>query len=515
MISKNKLYMKKFSLLFIAAIAMSNVNAQDITDAVRYSQDEVQGTARFRAMSGAFGALGGDMSAVSINPAGSSVFNHSHASISVSSLGLKNDLNFYNGNNSLNKSNFDLNQTGVSFIFVNNDAASPWKKFSLGVAYDKTLDFNNSWNVRGINPTGNTIGNYFLSYAQGLRLDQISALNGESLSSAYSEINRLYGFSNQQAFLGYESFILEPATDNDENTIYSSNIKGNDIDQEYTYAATGYNGKFSFNGSTQFGDKLYLGINLNSHFINYDKFTDLYEVNNNASSLVREVNFQNTLSTVGSGFSFQVGAIAKVTNELRLGVSYNSPTWYTISEETTQYLGTIRQEGSSRPSTIIDPYAVNVYPDYKLQTPGKITGSLAYIFGESGLISFDYSLKNYSNTKFKPTSDPYFAAQNENIKSTLQNAATYRVGGEYKIKRFSLRGGYRLEESPYEDDNFYGNLNGYSFGLGYNFGNVMLDLAYDNAQRDYGQQLYAVGLTDAVNIDSRQSNFTFTVGFSL
>ena len=48
---------------------------QNISDAVRYSTETTLGTARFKSMSGAFGALGGDMSAVSVNPAGSAIFN--------------------------------------------------------------------------------------------------------------------------------------------------------------------------------------------------------------------------------------------------------------------------------------------------------------------------------------------------------------------------------------------------------------------------------------------------------
>jgi len=46
---------------------------------LRYSTGETEGTARFKSMSGAFGALGGDMSAVSINPAGSAIFNTGEA----------------------------------------------------------------------------------------------------------------------------------------------------------------------------------------------------------------------------------------------------------------------------------------------------------------------------------------------------------------------------------------------------------------------------------------------------
>ncbi|MBJ7881016.1 OmpP1/FadL family transporter [Gelidibacter salicanalis] len=507
--------MKKLNLLFIAALSMSSMMGQDIADAVRYSQDEVQGTARFRSMGGAFGALGGDMSAVSINPAGSSIFMNSHASISISNLDTNNTINYFNGANSSSDSKFDLNQTGAAFVFNNTNINSPWRKFTLGVAYDKISNFENAWNVRGVNTNAQSIGDYFLGYAQGLRLDQISAFEDESLSSAYADINSTYGFGNQQGFLGFESYIVEPNSNDDANTLYYSNIVGNNFDQEYTYASTGYNGKFSFNASTQYGDNFYFGLNLNSHFINYEKFTDLYETNTNAGSLVKEVRFQNGLSTNGSGFSFQVGAIAKINEALRVGLSYNSPTWYTISDETTQYLGTVRNENGSNLTQIIDPLVVNVFPDYKLQTPGKITGSLAYIFSDKGLISFDYSRKDYGNTKFKPTSDTYFSTQNGIMNDVLKNASTYRIGGEYRIKQISLRGGYRLEESPYEKDSFYGDLNGYSLGFGYNFGNLNLDLAYEHSQREYNQQLYTVGLTDAAQIDTKVNNVTLTLGFTL
>ena len=71
-----------------------------------------------------------------------------------------------------------------------------------------------------------------------------------------------------------------------------------------------------------------LGINLNSHFINFEKLTFLSESNSNMESSVTNVDFENNLLTTGSGFSFQLGGIAKLTEELRVGVSYNSPTWY-------------------------------------------------------------------------------------------------------------------------------------------------------------------------------------------
>ena len=505
--------MKKLSLLFIGIISITNVMAQDITDAVRYSLDEIQGTARFRAMSGAFGALGGDMSAVSINPAGSAIFTRSHASVSLSSLNINNDVNYFNGFNSSTDSKVDLNQTGAAFVFNNTNDNSPWRKFVLSVAYDKVSNFDDNWFASGTNT--NSIDSYFLAYAQGQRLDEISAFPGESYSEAFSEIGSFYGFGNQQAFLGYESYIIEPENDTDENTSYFSNIGPGNFNQNYNYVAKGYNGKFSFNAASQFRDNLYLGVNLNSHFINYEKYTYLHETNSNVGSLVHEVGFENNLYTTGTGFSFQLGAIAKLTNELRVGLTYNSPTWYTIAEETTQYIATIRTESDSNITQTINPNIITIFPEYKLQTPGKLTGSLAYVFGEQGLISFDYSRKDFGSTKFKPTSDSYFAFQNNIMNSNLKIVNTYRVGGEYRYKELSFRGGYRFEESPYKNNSFYGDLTGYSFGLGYNFGNMKLDLAFDQSNRVIDYQLYSVGLTDAASIDAKNSNITLSLGFNL
>ncbi|PTM03073.1 MAG: transporter [Bacteroidetes bacterium] len=508
--------MKKLLMLSIGLISTSYILAQDITDAVRYSMDEIQGTARFRAMSGAFGALGGDMSSININPAGSAIFNNSHASLSLGVFNTKNDISYFNGNNSSSGSNVDLNQLGATFVFKNTNVNSPWTKFTLSAAYDRAANFDDDWVASGINPN-NTIGNYFLQNAQGLRLDEISALEGESYSQAYNEIGSFYGFQNQQAFLGFEGYIINPVEDTDENTAYTSNIdlNGVNFNQRYAYASRGYNGKLAFNFATSYDDKVYFGLNLNSHFINYERTTFFSEANSNASSTVTNVDFENNLLTTGSGFSFQLGGIAKLTEEFRVGLSYNSPTWYRISDETSQYLATTRIEGGSSINQRVNPNVINIYEEYKLQTPGKVTGSLAYVFGKKGLISFDYSVKDYSSTKFKPTTDNFFSGLNNQINNTLDSATSYRLGGEYRYKQLSFRGGYRFEESPYKDDNFYGDLDGYSLGLGYSFGDISLDLAYSYAERDINYQLYSVGLTDSAQIQSKFTDFILTLAFNI
>ncbi len=512
--------MKKLCLLFIGVLSMSTIYAQEIDDAIRFSQDEIQGTARFRAMSGAFGALGGDMSAVSLNPAGSAVFSRSHASFTVSNADTENNTQYFNSLNNSNDSRFDINQGGAAFVFASNDN-SPWRKFTIAIAYERTNNHDTNWRANGLNTNddgnfSNSIASYFYDYADGRRLDEISALPDESLSEAYQDIGAVYGFANQQAFLGFESFILEPDdVNNDANTLYFANVSPGNFAHDYSYFAKGYNGKVTFNIATQYEDNLYLGLNLNSHFIDYERSSLLFEDNSNVGSIVNSVEFENNLSTTGNGFSFQLGGIMKLSNEFRVGITYDSPTWYTIEEETSQYLATVRNDAGSNVTQVINPNVVNVFPRYKLQTPAKLTGSLAYVFGKQGLISFDYSRKDYSKTKFRPTSDTFFADQNDLMSNILTDAATYRLGGEYKYEQFSFRGGYRFEESPYVNGLTIGDLNGYSLGIGYNFGNTKLDVTYDRSERTDATPLYNIGLIDTANIDRTNSNITLSLSFNI
>ncbi|EDP72013.1 hypothetical protein FBALC1_12967 [Flavobacteriales bacterium ALC-1] len=390
------------------------------------------------------------------------------------------------------------------------------EKFTLSAAYDRAANFDDEWVASGTNT--NSIDSYFLSITNNSEIPfgVLKLQPNEFLEEAYADIGTLNnGYAIQQAFLGYWSGIIDPEnldddTNNDE-TNYVSNIASGSFNQEHLYSATGYNGKFAFNFATDYDDKFFFGLNLNTHFINYEKFTRLNETNSNNGSVVNNLTFENLLTTNGSGFSFQFGAIAKLTSELRAGVSYNSPTWYRISEELVQGI----DSNNADPDIGFISDVVNIYPEYKFQTPGKITGSLAYVFGRKGLLSFDYTVKDYSSTKFRPTTDISFSNLNTDIGDALTTASTYRIGGEYRYKQLSFRGGYRFEESPYKDNTAYGDLTGYSLGLGYSFGDLNLDLAFSQAERDMNYQLYTIGLTDSARIESKFTDVTLSLAFKI
>lgn len=501
--------MKRIIFIVTAVMAVTFSQAQDITDAVRFSTEELTGTARFRAMSGAFGALGGDLSSLNVNPAGSAVFATSSSTVTLSYDQRKNSTRYFNGNTSNRISDVNLDQIGAVFVFNSTDPENRWSKFTLGINYNQSNNFNDTYVAQGIGTT--SIGNYFLGYANGVPLELLETVDNETIADLYSFLGENEGFGAQQAFLGYQSYILNPDSNTLENSTYTSTIANGSFDQQFAYTATGLNGKFNFNFASEFNNFLYLGANLNAHFLNYDRSTQLLETNNNPGSETNEVLFINNLSTTGNGFSLQVGSIARLSDYFRVGVSYESPTWYLINEKTTQRLETFSEEFNE--SVVVNPNIVNIYPDYKIKTPGKLTGSIALLVGTQGLISFDYSYKDFTSTEFRPTDDPEFLFQNNQIADNLKAASSYRVGGEYRIENFSLRGGYRFEESPYKNEITIGDLTGYSMGLGYNFGNIKIDLAYNNATRTDNPQLYQVGLTNTASLDRDFSNVILSLSF--
>ena len=514
--------MKKIAFLLFALTFSFIAHSQNVTDAVRYASEELSGTARFTAMSGAFGALGGDFSALKLNPAGSAVFLNGAASVSLNLKNSHNDVNFTNGFSTNSESDFSLNQAGVVFVFRNTSNTSPFRKFTLGLTYEQVANFENDLFAFGNNTQ--SISDYFLDRANNVSLNLFTPQGNESLPDLYAYLGNTtlpsgYNYGNydmQSAYLGYETYILDAENPNDlDNTAYLSNIAGNDFHQEYNQISTGLNGKFTINAGTQLNDDLYLGVNINSHFINYERTTVFYEDNSHPDSEINRVYFENTLRTLGTGISLQAGAIYKLNDMFRVGASYTSPTWYVISEETLQYLET---DSNQFGTAIADPGVINIFPDYQLRTPGKFNGSFAMIFGRSGLLSFDYSYKDYSNTKFDAENDyndRAFIAQNTAIENNLKAASTYRLGGEYRIENWSLRGGYRFEETPYENEEIMSDLSGFSLGFGYDFGNLELDFAYDFSQREYRQLMHQTGLQERAFVDNHNSNYTVTLSFGI
>ncbi len=496
-----------FIMLGVCAFA----TAQNINDVLRYSLEEVQGTARYQAMGGAFGALGGDLSALGTNPAGSAVFINGQFSVSGSVYQRGNDALFNGTLTGSDNGSVNLNQVGGVWVF-RSTGDSPWKKLALAANYDLVRDFDNDFLVRGNSPVG--IDQYFLTYAQGVPLGPLRVQDGEFIEDAYLDIGSGLGFADQQAFLGFQAGYIDPADpDDDNNTQYLSNASYNTVAQEYRQSTNGYNSKFTLNFAGQYQENFYLGASLNFHSVLYERITLMDENGYNATSAIQSATFDNFLRTEGAGFSFGLGAIAKMSDLVRVGLSYQSPTWYRLADDFSQRANT--DFADKNPDiTFIDFGIVNLFEEYTVRTPARYTGSLGLVFGTQGLLSFDYGYQDMSKAELRPDSDPSFSEENAFIADQLGGMSTFRLGGEYRIGPMSLRAGYRYEQSPYETSGNWGDLEGYSGGIGYAWGPSRLDFAFSRTEQTVPQSLFDLDLSSAsVNRINRYFTLTYSLNF--
>lgn len=514
MINEIKKKMKKiFLYLLFGASLLSQAQETTTNDALRYALNNLTGTARFRGMSGAFGAVGGDLSSINVNPAGSLFFNTNYASVSGSLYTIHNRADYFGSRNRENFSTLDLNQIGAVLVFNDKSGKTDWSKIAVALNYDNTNDFDNRLFAAGTNPT-HSIDQYFLDKAQGLPNEFVELQPGETITDLYSYLGETsgLGFPAQQAMMAYQAYLLE----SDAPGSYYSNVNnsGGNFYQENAVTTTGYNGKLSANFATSYKNRLFLGMNLNAHFTDYVKSSSVYEGNNNpiytTGYTATDIQFDNELYTYGTGFSLNLGAIVKVTENFRAGLAYESPTWYRLNDELTQRLIVNTTDGTDNFQEVIAPNVVNIYPTYKIQTPSKITFSGAYVFNKKGLISIDYAMKDYSNTKFKPTNESLFSDLNTQMSQQFKNTYELRIGGEYKINKWSARGGYRFEESPFKATNAMSDLIGYSGGLGYNFGESKLDFAFATDRRTQNVALISSGMNDTARVKTTNNNITIT-----
>lgn len=467
--------MKKIYLLFLVCIANISLMAQSMgyTDlGVLFSQENYNGTARYNAMSGAFGALGGDVSAIYHNPASGAVFSRSEISGSLSYETIDTDATYYGKTTFNNQTDFRVPQFGFVIVF---DApySSNWSKFTLGFNYSTLNEFKRNYTAKGNNGS-------FVRY-------------------------NLHPFDNPEL--------------PDEPIPY--NIPESQTFQNNT---SGRSDVYTLSIASAYKDFFYIGSTLNFHNVKFSQDVYLSEQNGDDEGNTLYADYNQFLYEESSGISLGVGMILKPFRNFRLGFAYQSPIWYPeIYEESNaidydlenSYSGFQERGYLDIQSTDIPGLYRNTYDNnpefltykYNMNTPEKWTASAAITLGQHGLISVDYHQKNYSLIRFGNGSN--FQQERDEIATSLTTARGLRGGGELRFNQISLRGGALLEESPYKPNNETFYKKGVSLGLGLKFKNAKLDFAYQYTEIDENYSIYhsseSVNDVTLLNTNSRFS----------
>ncbi len=187
------------------------------------------------------------------------------------------------------------------------------------------------------------------------------------------------------------------------------------------------------------------------------------------------------------GLNFNFGFIYDMYNTsmqlpLKIGLSLKTPFTMEIKDDYTLNWGLTPGETKSK-------------IEYDLKMPLMIGFGASYTISEDLLVSADYELRNYSNSKMILKSiEGEEPAENVEEKVTKDDLHQLRLGMEYKIHLgkwlIPLRCGFQNHLTTLYNENEEGDntdlVKGsrFSFGTGFKRGRYVFDLTFSNMQHD-------------------------------
>ena len=301
--------MKKTLYIIIVSLLISNyMIAQNEVDALRYSQNFYGGTARSVSMGSAFGALGGDFSCLSTNPAGIGVYRKTELTFTPSLYYSTNKATFLGSEFTDNKYNFNLNNLGFVAAF-NSGEDKGWVNLNIGFGYNRLNNFNKNVLIKGVN-NNNSMTDYFALKA-----------NGQSPVELEDESKASY-FNEGMAWLSY---LIDP--DTIISNRYHSALKNYGEIQRKSTKSEGSMGEYLFSMGANYSHKFYIGGTIGIQSIKFEensvyKELDENDVINNFTSFT----FNQHLKTSGAGFNFKLGTIFRPVDWVRFGIAIHTPT---------------------------------------------------------------------------------------------------------------------------------------------------------------------------------------------
>lgn len=443
--------MKKIAILsFIFCAFFGTMKAQSDIDAFLFSQADWSGTARFTGAGGAFGAAGAEFSALSINPASIGVYKKSEITFTPLVVSIFKSNSIYNQNSTKYlASNYNLANAGVVFAFSN--FTNPLvKNLQFGFGYNRIYDYNNEFRVEGASLNTSMMDEY------------VAAANN---SNSLSEFNTELAWNTW--LIDYDSL----------NSRYYSPLEKQSLTQSKYVHTSGAIDEMNFSFGGNINDKFYFGASLGVPFLEYrEKVTYSEDDDLDTIGGFDKYTAHANSTTEGIGINFKIGVLYQPADFIRFGVAFHTPTYY--GKLKNSYNNDITATYTSKSYYAESPEG---FYNYKLTTPLRLTGDVAFFIKKRAFIGVDYEYTNfalasmyaYGNNRYS------FADENQAIKNKYKSQHTVRVGGEVIISdNFFARLGYVYKSSPYQDNINDGSSHTASVGVGFRAKKFFCDLAY-------------------------------------
>jgi long-subunit fatty acid transport protein len=326
---------------------------------------------------------------------------------------------------------------------------SSCKGIQFGIGFNRLNNYNYNSYIEGGNPE--------TSYLDDLRAD-----------AQGTEPQNLDAFDTKLAFNTYLIDTLGGLTD------YVSSVPRAGTLQQKTMNVSGSNNELVITIGGNWNDRLYIGGTFGFPYLRYYE-TSTYEETDQADTITdfKHMSYDYYLETHGSGFNFKLGFIYRITDWMRVGAAFHTPTFYSMRDK---WNATMKSEFDNGDKYSADSPEGNF--DYSLNTPFKANASIAFVIGKVALITGEYEMVDLKGARLKSSTYNFSSKENRAIEKTLAFQSNIRAGFEVKIKEFALRAGYTFSTNPYENKNFGSNRQAINGGVGVKFDRFFLDASY-------------------------------------
>ncbi len=498
--------MKKLIFLVGVAIAMPTLTeAQTEVDLLRYSQSTFGGTSRYNSMAGAMGALGGDFSTLSTNPAGIGVYRKSEMTISPA-MHFAN-INTQFGGKSTSETFPNLNVGNMGIVFNNktggDDDVPEWKSYSFGIGFNRLNNFNQTFRVEGSN-AGSSLVDVFLNAANG---KSVSELNSYQENLAFSTY--LIDSVPQLVYLNDTTMVKNPLYTGPNQ--YFGDVKHAGTYQRKVVEQAGRMGETVFSFGGNYANKIYIGGTLGISYINFSESSNYSEEDKTDTiKFFKKFTMQDNFTTRGTGYNLKLGVIYRAADWLRIGGAIHTPTSYSLTDSYETSL-TNTFDGAGGEYTAEAPKGSY---RYRMSTPFRAIGSVGFVIGKYGVISADYEYLDYRQARLSPSSS--FFSANDAARAKYMPTGNLRMGGELRLDPLVLRAGYAYYGNPFKSGVNNGVRTSFTAGIGFKNEDFFIDVAYVNTSSSERYFLYtppaSKSLEAAVN-NKIASSFMATVGF--
>ncbi|MFT5582104.1 MAG: hypothetical protein ACI9G9_001369, partial [Psychromonas sp.] len=375
---------EKIILFFGVFIGFTAFNQND-GDLFRYSKTRLYGDARFNGMGGSMGALGANFGASQTNPGGFGRFSNDQISVGFNQSNLRNQMTFNGIETNTNRGLFNLDNFGIVFNTDESTTSTGFVYSQIALGYNRSNKFNSTYQYEG--PEFNSQLDYFAGIASGFYPDELNTFFPFTTNLAYNNNS-----------LEFDSSTLEyypKLTLND--TLYHNRSITNKGGMGEYYAAL----------SGNYMNVLYIGGLISINSVRYESDLTHQEtvINPSGGTQIETITYRSKLSTRGTGTKIKIGAIYTPLPFLRFGLAFHSPTYYELTDESEARMSAIvNGEFKDTPAT---DKPEGEYK-YRLRTPTKSIGSVAFVYGKTLAINLDVEHVNYKTSNFRTTTDPSY-----------------------------------------------------------------------------------------------------------